>query len=221
MRLLLPLVLLLAFITTAPSLSAADTEAPRIAVLRLYDVMTGFTRYTAGMEKIKADMAGGQAKINAMQERMKQLETSMDSLKPDSDSFAKAELEYEQTKVALKLLIDHGNADIHSKQMAVIRDSYARLHATLADYCKEKGIQLVHLAPNPDIDAQNPAELTNELFMQDVLYFDSSYDITDSFLTYLNAHMPAGTPTGVPAMLAAPDAPAPAATPATVAPTGP
>ena len=35
------------------------------------------------------------------------------------------------------------------------------------------------------------------------------------------AETAAGTPTGVPAMLAAPDAPAPAATPATVAPTGP
>jgi Skp family chaperone for outer membrane proteins len=210
MRLLRPVVLLAALfavmVITAPVASAADTEAPRIAVLRLYDVMIGFTRYTAGKDKIKADMAGGQAKIHTMEERMDQLHTATDSLKPESDAYAKAELEFEQTKIAVKQMVDRGNADIQAKHMALIKDCYARLHDCLADYCKEKGIKLVHLAPNPDIDAQNPQELSNELFMQDVLYFDPSYDITDAFIPYLNAHVPAGSTSGVPSMLAAPDA---------------
>jgi Skp family chaperone for outer membrane proteins len=224
MRLLRPVVLFAALfavlVITAPVASAADSEAPRIAVLRLYDVMVGFTRYTAGKDKIKSDMAGGQAKIHAMEERMDQLKTTTDSLKPESDAYAKAELEFEQTKIAVKQMVDRGNADIQAKHMALIKDCYARLHACLADYCKEKGIKLVHLAPNPDIDAQNPAELSNELFMQDVLYFDPSYDITEAFIPYLNAHVPAGNPGGVPALLAAPDAStAPAsATPASATP---
>jgi Skp family chaperone for outer membrane proteins len=223
MRLLLP-VILLAALVMAPFAAAADDQgdAPRIAVLRLNDAMVGFKFYVAGMQKIKVEVAAGEGKLHAMEQRIDQLQTMMQSLNPENEAYAKSELECEQTKAAFKVLLNRGQAEINAKHMAVIKDSFTRLHAVLADYCKEKGIKLVHLAPNPDLDGQNGtdqnlAEVTNELFMQDVLYFDPSYDITNSFVAYLNAHVPADAApdvAGASATAATASAPASAAAPA-------
>jgi Skp family chaperone for outer membrane proteins len=188
----------------------AKPEAPRIAVLRLEDTLTAFKQYTTGMEKLKKEVAEGQAQIKALEDRLQELDSRIQVIKPENPEFAKLTEEFEVTKLKEQIMVKRGNEDIDKRRAGLVKDSYASLRANLTTFCQEKGIKLVHLAPNPDLQAPTNKELNQQLFAQSVLYFDATLDITDAFIPYLNEHWnPDAKSTPAPA-----PGPTPAATPA-------
>ncbi|MBA2479642.1 MAG: OmpH family outer membrane protein [Planctomycetes bacterium] len=177
----------------------AKPEAPRIAVLRLEDAMTAFKQYKEGMEKLKKEVAEGQAAIKAMEDRLQELDSRIQVMKPDSADFAKITEEFEVTKLKEQMMVKRGNEDIDRRRANLVRESYASVRAQLSAFCQERGIKLVHLAPNPELQAQNNKELNLQLFAQSVLYYDATLDITDAFIPYLNEHWNADAKAPAPA----------------------
>ncbi|MBA3709116.1 MAG: OmpH family outer membrane protein [Planctomycetes bacterium] len=182
-------------------------EAPRIAVLRLEDTLTGFKQYTAGMDRLKKEVAEGQAAIKALEDRLQVLDGQIQVIKPDSPEFLKATEEFEVTKLKEQMMVKRGNEDIDKRRAVLVKEAYTSLRAQLSAFCQERGIKLVHLAPNPELQALTNKELNQQLFAQSVLYYDASLDITDAFIPYLNEHW-------------TPDAKAPAPAPAPNPPVG-
>lgn len=184
------LLFLLAWSLPIAAITAADarTEAPHVAVLRLEDALSAFKMYTIGRDKLKKEVAQGQAKIDEIDERLKSLDQRLRLLNPDSDEFGKLQLEFETLKLQEKMMYERGNEQVHRKGAQLIKESYAAMRTILASFCQDHGIKLVHLAPNPDLEGTDSKEIHQALFAQDVLYFDPSLDITDAFIPYLNEH---------------------------------
>ena len=115
---------------------------------------------------------------------------------------------------------ENAKVALEKRQVILVKDAYKQLRTSLAAFAQERGIMLVHLAPEPSLGAPSFNEVQLELGLKTVLYYDPSLDITDSFVQYLNAAdaaaqgKPADTPADKPTTdKPAADKPAPAVTP--------
>lgn len=188
-RLLLALAALLAL--TFPAAQAVEATpkgaAPKIAVLRLEDVLRQSKSYLIGMEGWNKQKAEAQASITAIDEQLKRLDGQLQVLKPDSENFGKLQEELEVLKLKKKVGFDRARAELERRQVALVKDSFKQMRQALAGFCQERGIMLVHLAPDPDLGAPTFNDVVQELGMKTVLYFDPALDVTDAFIAYLNA----------------------------------
>jgi len=198
MRSLLVLITL-ALAATAQGADASagiKPEAPGIAVLRLDDALTAFKMFISGMERVKAEFAKGKAEIGDYQAQMEDDDRKLHVLNPGSDLFTATELQYEQLKTTVDFTVERGNRALYMHRAQVYRTCYAYLHASLAAFCADKGIKLVHLAPNPVIDLPDEHDTTPQIMgetltsihAQSILFYTPDLDITDAFVVYLNDH---------------------------------
>lgn len=206
---ILSLTMLLALAITAGA-ADAKPEAPRIAVLRLEEAMLAFKGYNGGMEALKKDVAEGQAQIKKMEEKLQELDSKLQVLQQDSPAFAKTQEEFETLNLRRKMTVERGNQDIARRRAKLLKDGYAGLRVHLKSFCQERGIKLVHLAPNPELQGTDNKELNLQLFTQGVLYYDTTLDITEAFVPYLNERWSAGDGDLAPKAEPAVPAPAPA-----------
>ncbi len=201
--------LLLASPAWGADTASAHGDGPRVAVLRLTDVLLGFKMYADGIAGLKKERDEGQTQIDALQKRMQELDSKQQVLNRDSDLFASYQLEFEQLKVKVKMIAEHGTQALAGKRASLVKGCYAAIRSSLQAYCPANGIKLVHLAPNPDLEGADNQELNQALMMQSVLYFDPALDITDAFVPFLNEHWAAEMAKARPSAPATP----PAATP--------
>ena len=186
------LLALAAFVTlTLPAVQAVEAPpkgaAPKIAVLRLEDVLRQSKSLLAGMEGWKKQLAEAQASITAIDEQLKRLDGQLQVIKPDSENFGKLQEELEILKLKKKVGYDRAGAELDRRKVALVKESFKQMHQSLATFCQERGIMLVHLTPDPTLGAPNFNDVQQELGMKTVLYFDPALDVTDAFIAYLNA----------------------------------
>lgn len=189
-------------LVASPLAQAADAKAaaPKIAVVRLEDVLRQSKLYLTGMEGWKKQQAEAQAAIGAIDEQLKRLDGQLQVIKQDNENFAKFSEEMEILKTKKKIGYERARAELERRQVVLVKESYKQLRAALAAFCQERGIMLVHLAPDPELGAPTFNEVQLELGLKSVLYFDASLDVTDSFIQYLNAaDKPADKPAVTPA----------------------
>lgn len=192
-RLLIPtsLLVLLAVLALAPAAASAaevaKATAPKIAVLRLEEVLRQSKTYVAGMEVWKKQQAEAQATLGAIDEQLKRLDGQIQVVNKESDNYAKFQEEFETLKLRKKISYEQAKVALEKRQVALVKDAYKQLRGSLAAFAQERGIMLVHLAPDPTLGAPTFNEIQLELGLKTVLYYDPSLDITDSFVQYLNA----------------------------------
>ena len=182
---------------------AADA-APKIAVLRLEEVLRQSKSYAQGMEGWKKQQAEAQALIAGIDEQLKQLDGQLQVIKPDNENFAKFQEQFELLKLKKKIGYERARGELERRQVALVKDAYRQVNVSLKRFCQERGIMLVHLAPDPDLGAPTFNEVQLELGLKSVLFYDPSLDITEAFVQFLNAG--AAKPNEAPAKPAEPAA---------------
>jgi Skp family chaperone for outer membrane proteins len=213
-HLLLPMLIILAAACAPAAWAEANAEPPHIAVLRLEDVLVNFKMYVSGKEELQQDKAKFQAKLDEYEAKLKDLDDKLHLLNPTSDSWFQLHMDFETTKVEEKEVAERGNQSLPARHAELIKACYATIHSTLQSFCQDHGIKLVHLAPNPVLQGSDSHDINEQLFTQSVLYFDSSLDITDAFIPYLNDHWAASKAASPPSSPGPGAAPAPSPAPA-------
>jgi Skp family chaperone for outer membrane proteins len=202
----------------APSVTCAlvaaepATSAPKIAVLRLEEVLNQSRPWQEAQVVWKQAKADIEKQLGEMEEAIKQREGQLQILKPESEQYPRIQEEVETLKLRRKMKIDRFRADLDRKRLVVVRTSFTGLMEKLKQFCQEKGVKIVHLQPSMELNAPNAADVLMELATKSVLYADPETDITEAFLRYLgNSPVRNGdaAPAEVVPPLAAP-APAPA-----------
>ncbi len=194
---------------------AADA-APKIAVLRLEEVLRQAKSYALGMEGWKKQQAEAQALIAGIDEQLKQLDGQLQVIKPENENFAKFQEQFELLKLKKKIGYERARGELERRQVALVKEAYRQVHTTLQRFCQERGIMLVHLAPDPELGAPTFNEVQLELGLKSVLFYDPSLDITDAFIQFLNAS--AAKPVEVPTKPSEPAAKPATDTPKSVTP---
>jgi Skp family chaperone for outer membrane proteins len=207
------LLLLLCLALCAGFAAAGEAKAPsKIAVLRLKDLIINYKPYLARLEGMKKDQAEAEANLKTMTDQVRQYENQLGVLSQANERYAKLVEELEVLKVRRKLFADRIQADLTRRSGVLVKESFDALRGLLKEFCQERGIMLVCMAPNPEL-VPGSSELELQVALQSTLYFDPSLDLTDAFLAFANAR---GVPEAAPPP---PEAkPAPPAVPAPVAP---
>jgi Skp family chaperone for outer membrane proteins len=220
MRFALSLLCLLALAVTSHAAETITGVGPKVAVLRLEEVIRNCRYYTARVDVLAQEQNEAKATLKGMEEQMQQLQNTLSAIPKTNERFAKAQEDAEVLKVKMKMFTDRASGNIERRHVAIIREAYATIRSLLKTYSKEHGIQLVQLAPSPELKAPSLSEVQLELGLQSVLYFDDSLDITGDFIQFANAKYAAEVP--VDATNGAPLAPkaAPATNGAPLAPQG-
>ncbi len=209
---LLTTVALLALTTGSALFAAAAPDAkpaPKIAVIRLEEVLRASKLYAAGMEKWKKEQAEATAALKSIDEQLQKLDGQLQVLKPDNANYAGIQEEFEVLKLKKDITYKKIRAELERRQVGLVKAVFANAKTKLAQFCKERAIMIVHLAPDLELNAPGFSDVQLELGLKSVLYYDPAMDITEAFVPYLNAAE--ATATAAPAT---PAAPAPTATPA-------
>jgi len=172
-------------------MTAGDADAPKIAVLRLQDLLSTCKAYRDQKEKIKKLDAEAQATAKGMDDQMTRLESSLQLARGNRDKFNDLQEQYETAKLRKTMFEKRTAGDLDRQHGTLIKAVFTGMRQNLAVYCKEKGIMLVLLAPDPDLMGGQASQVQVQLGFQTALYWDPSTDITDAFLAYLNQKMPA------------------------------
>lgn len=187
------LLLIMLFACCTAGLAAADAAAgPTIACLRLEEVIRTCKQYASRTETLSQEQNEAKKNLKEMDEQLQQLDNSLKSLSRTNDRFPKMQEDFEVLKLKQKLFAERAQNGIERRHVAIIKETYAVLRQLLKEYCKEHGIKLVHLAPNPDLKAPSMMEVQLELGLQSVLFADESLDITPAFIAFVNAKFAAG-----------------------------
>jgi Skp family chaperone for outer membrane proteins len=172
--------------------TSADTKPlAGIGVLRLDEAIRNSKVYTGRVEQLKKDKAEAESSLKQMEEKLQQLNGQLEVLSPNSDKFAQAQEEMEVIKTRREFLAKRVRGLLDKRHGAVLKEAYDSLRSQLKDFCKEKGLALVTLAPNPDIAAASSSDVQMQLGFQTSLYFDPSLDITEAFIAFANARLAA------------------------------
>lgn len=183
MRLLLALLLLVPLVP----LTAGDSgDAPKVAVLRLVDAISGSKSYQAKIEMFKQDKAGIDAKVKDFDETIQKLTTSIEAIPSGNDKLGALQEELEATKARRESFVRRVSADFERRQITIIREQYELARGLLAEFCKGRGIKLVVQAAESEIGAPSLTMMNLRVEMQTALYYDADQDITDAFIGFIN-----------------------------------
>ncbi len=202
--------LVIASSTLAPAAMAADPgAAPKIAVLRLDEIINRSKPWISGMQSARQAQADLEKAVGELDELVRQREGQLQVLKRDSDNYAKFAEEVETTKLRRKLLVERTRNDLERRQVALVKDAFKGVRGSLAAFCRERGVMLVHSAPTLDLVAPSLQDIQLELGLKPVLYYDPSLDITEAFMTFMTERQSSAAPGELPASDAPSAAPNP------------
>lgn len=196
MRLLLSLLALCTLAGTGWAAEAKPTAAVRIAVLRLDETIRNSKFYLTRLEQLKKDQAEAQAALKKMEEQLQAYDNQLQVLSQGSDKFVQIQEELETTKVKRELLVKRTKGGLDRRHGVLLKETFDQLRGHLKEYCKEQGIMLVTLAPNPELVAPNSTDVQMQLGLQTSLYFDPSLDITEAFIAFANGRSASDAATG-------------------------
>lgn len=201
--------------------AAAEPKAvpSKIAVLRLKDLIINYQPYLARMEGMKKDQAEAEANLKTMTDQIRQYENQLGVLSQANERYAKIVEELEVLKVRRKQFADRIQADLTRRSGVLVKESFDALRGLLKEFCQERGIMLVCMAPNPDL-VPGSSELELQVALQSTLYYDPSLDLTDAFLAFANARSATAPAPAPPDAKPAPPAPPAPAPPGPVQPLG-
>ena len=183
MRLFLALLLLVPLV---PAVAGDSGDAPKVAVLRLVDAITGSRTYQARMEQFKQEKAQIDARVKEFDDQIQKLTTSIEAIPPGNEKLGQLQEELEATKARRESYVRRVSSEFERKQIAIIREQYQTAIGLLGEFCKARGIKIVVQAAEKEIGARDLMTMNLRVEMQTALYYDADQDITDAYIGFAN-----------------------------------
>src|SRR5271154_686297 len=84
----------------------AKPQGPKIAVVHLDEVIRNSRLYITRIETLKKEKGDAEGQVKLMDERLQQLDTSLNGLSQSNERFAKISEEFEMLKVKRKMTME-------------------------------------------------------------------------------------------------------------------
>lgn len=171
------------------SFAAVDdprSEAPRVAVVDLFQVLREAEPFRKSEVEIRAWIDEQKAALEAMKKDVDLLEAEVGSMSEDSPGYHERQAELEMRKLQFRQMFDARERERLRRIREDQRRSFEDARRAIAEVATARGIDLVLQRRSGEPDGADPAELTSEIYLRDVLYCDESLDITRDVLSILN-----------------------------------
>ncbi len=158
----------------------------QIGVLNLEQVFNEAKIYTSRRDELKGEMENAKAKLADVDKTIRAAETDLAGLNRADRRAIELGDQVELQKLQRKQFLERIQNGLEARQVAILKSSHGIIREHLQQFCIEKGIKLVHLAPTTDLNAPTMPDLQLQLGLQAVLFYDAGLDITEPFVSYVN-----------------------------------
>jgi len=162
----------------------------RIAVVDMGKIFKGSRKFNAMRAKLKKQVGRSKKKLDRMANELKQLQKELKGFKPGSDEFEAAQKSIIERSAKLQAARKSIQRELRRKEADIFLEVYNEIRREIAQYAKEKGVQLVIRHHQNDIDPSTPEKVAKGMGRQVV--FQDGLDITEDILTRLNKQSVAG-----------------------------
>ncbi len=178
------LIVLLSLICAAAAGEAR--QFGQIGVLNLEQVFNEAKIYTARRDELKGEMENAKAKLADADKTIRAAETDLAGFNRADRRAVELSDQIELQKLQRKQFLERIQNGLEARQVAILKSSHGIIREHLKQFCVEKGIKLVHLAPTTELNAPTMPDLQLQLGLQAVLFYDAGLDITEPFVSYVN-----------------------------------
>jgi Skp family chaperone for outer membrane proteins len=184
-------VMCLAFASTA---SAQD--ATRVAVSNPARVFGEMQETKDLKQKLESDRVALEADVRNRQQKVKDLQSARDLLKPDSPQYAQADQSFMTAAIEFDTWSKITQAQLQGQQKTQMKTLFDKIVAATGEVAQQKGFDLVLADQRPDLPenlaAINVEQLRAILNTRNVLFAGQKVDITNDVIASLDAKYRAG-----------------------------
>jgi Skp family chaperone for outer membrane proteins len=184
------LLLCLAALVILPG--AATAQGLKIGIVKLDEILDGWTSVKKFEEEINAKMEQINQQIENLktevEELEKQIEEAMEVFDPESDEVQDLQAKRRKKLAELKATNDFNLVTLQRSVREKTLEFYSRVVAKIREYGQRNGYHLILKAEDDIVEADDQQTLRLKIAMRTVLHYnDQTLDITQAILSELNA----------------------------------
>lgn len=178
--------------------AGAQTAAPtKVGVANTARILNELQETRDLNQKIQNDLKTLEAERITREQKVKDLQTVRDALKPDSPQFAEKNKEWLQSRIEYEIWIQMQRANLEREQKVKMTGLFNKITQTVAEVATQRGVDIVIAEQRTDIpdnlDAINPDQLKAVIGQRNILFVSPTVDITNDVITSMDAKYKAGS----------------------------
>jgi Skp family chaperone for outer membrane proteins len=158
--------------------AAAPTPGVQIGVVRVVDILQRLSEARKHSDEIKADQGKAQAELDALAKEIGSEEGELRTLKPSSTDYLKQSEAVAEKKAHYSAHEEFLRRQILLKQQLWTQKAYGEIVRATREVAAEKGLSLVLVKDDPNVNAAPPEAITTLIATYKVLCSDGCPDIT-------------------------------------------
>ncbi len=187
-RTILPILLSVALVGTAivQSAQAQRPAAPEVALLDLNYVFKNHAGFKASKAELQAAVDMAQLDIKTRQEKLQQMQAKLQESTPGSPDFRALETQITKELADLNLSVQLERKRFIEREAQLAYNVYKQVLDEVTHYCRQHGIRMVLRFNGEPLDMNKPEHIAEQL-NRNVVYHESTIDITPVILQRLNS----------------------------------
>ncbi len=171
---------------TVSAQQAESTHQPghRVALIDVGYIFKNLPEIKAQVSKVESDLRAYEAEIKQKQDTLKQSAAQLKTLKVDTDDYARQEEHVANLGSRLRLDMARKRQELRDAEAKIYYENYQRIAAAVKAIATHNNIQLV-LRFNSEDMALEQSESVARAVMKNVVYLDSTIDMTKTVMRYL------------------------------------
>jgi Skp family chaperone for outer membrane proteins len=165
---------------------AQRPAAPEVALIDLNYVFKNHAGFKAAKSELQAAVDMAQLDIKTRQEKLKQMQARLQEYQPGSPDFKTLETQLTKELADLNLSVQLERKRFIEREAQMAYDLYKQVLDEVTLYCRQNGIRLVLRFNGEPLDMNKPEHVAEQL-NRNVVYHESTIDITPVILQRLNA----------------------------------
>lgn len=190
LSLLIAAAALITMASRAPALAQQDQPQPgqlKIATASASKIFLGMKEMRDVQTKFKQELADLDAQNRSAQQKVADLRTQLDLLKPDSPQYEEASRAYMKAASEHKAWLELNQGLASRNEKLQTKMLFDKITATIAEIATERGIDLVVSEQPPfNIDRMSSQDLTQAMAQREILYKNASDDLSDAVIAKLD-----------------------------------
>lgn len=167
-------------------LNVRKAEMPAMGVVSIRKIFRGCKKTAQYREKTNAERQQLNAELVKLDNEIKAQREGLKTLKIGSENYLAQVKEILQKQASLQAKQEFHKQQLALKEQQLTEDIYRDILRITGDIAKQKGLELVFEASEPDLPASNPTELELSMGTHKLLYGGGCLDITDEVITRLD-----------------------------------
>jgi Skp family chaperone for outer membrane proteins len=168
-------------------LNVRKAEMPAMGVVSIRKIFRDCKKTAQYREQANAERRQLDAELTKLNNEIKAQREGLKTLKIGSENYLAQVKELLEKQASLQAQQEFHKQQLAIKEQQITEDIYRDILRITGEIARQKGLELVFEASEPDLPASNPTELELSMGTHKLLYGGGCQDITDEVITRLDS----------------------------------